>query len=303
MKKLNSKNRHFILCEVSVLFCLITIFFSSCKSISSGNTITAVDLLDNKSGLYVAVPKSVDVELLKKVVKDNTSGISDKDINSILDRVNKLYIGINKTKRETIVQMSIDGNIPKQIIPKILNKKNGWNSENFIPENSVEKYPIYNQKDIALSFPSTGIACFGRDIKNMLSTYDFYKKLPEQDQRLYNDNAINDDIYEFLKGAETEIRFYANKPQTFLTMLTGTNLDLKLLDVMGSFVKDSENSNQYILNFSFQFKNEKYLKAGKALLKLAFGLTSSELENPEPTILNINNIHIDKEQVYKLLTI
>ena len=73
---------------------------------------------------------------------------------------------------------------------------------------------------------------------------------------------IDKNLAEFLNGAENEIRFCANKPQSFLTILTGAKLDLKLKEVSGVFVQDEKHENQYILDLRFLFKNEKYLKAG-----------------------------------------
>ena len=48
------------------------------------------------------------------------------------------------------------------------------------------------------------------------------------------------------------------------------------------------------------FKNEKYLKAGKTLLTLAFGLTNSQSIIVETDELQINGIKLDKNQLIKL---
>lgn len=284
------------------MFSLSIVLFS-CKTLPQINKIQALDLLDNKSGFYIALPKNADEDLLKRVMLNNVEGLSEKDIDSILERIDKVYLGLNKSKKNTSVQLTIDGNIPSQFIPKILNKKRGWESRTFTPQESKNTYHIYNNQNIELAFPSSSIACSGRDIEKMLSVYDSFLNITEIVDRLICDSSLEDQPYNYLLGASDEIRFYANKPQSFLTIITGTSLDLKLLDVYGSFRVDPDFENQYLLNFKFDFKNEKYLKAGKVLLKLAFGLTNSEMENPSSNELIIKNIHISKEQVYKIFVL
>ena len=135
----------------------------------------------------------------------------------------------------------------------------------------------------------------------MLAKYDSLAALPAEDNSIYSD--LSDELVDYLKGSENEIRFYANKPQSFLTILTGANLDLRLIDVKGSFVTDPKHKNQYLLDLDFNFKNEKFLKAGKSLLTLAFGLTNSQEEVPQPNELKLNGIRIDKQQLYKILVL
>ena len=62
---------------------------------------------------------------------------------------------------------------------------------------------------------------------------------------------IDKNLADFLNGVKDEIRFCANKPQSFLTILTGAKLDLKLKEVSGIFVEDEKHQNQYILNLKF----------------------------------------------------
>ena len=287
---------------ILIIFSLSIVLFS-CKTIPQTNKIQALDLLDNQSGFYIAVPKNADIVLLKRVLQNNADQLSEKDIDTILERIDRVYLGLNRSRKNTSVQLAIDGNIPSQFIPKILNKKRGWESSAFTPESSNRSYQIYRNQDLALSFPSSSIACSGRDLEKMLSTYDSYLNVTEAVDRLTSDSSLENDAYDYLLNAADEIRFFANKPQSFLTILTGTSLDLKLLDVYGSFRTDPDFENQYLLNFKFDFKNEKYLKAGKVLLKLAFGLTNSEMENPSSNELIIKNIHISKEQVYKIFVL
>ena len=300
MKKLN-----LLLLRLNVIIIalgLSTVLFS-CKTVPQINKIQALDLLDNRSGFYIAVPKNADEDLLKRVMLNNVEQLSENDVDSILERIDKVYLGLNKSKKNTTVQLALDGNIPSLFVSKILNKKRGWESRTFTPAESKNNYQIYKNQNIELAFPSSTIACTGRDLESMISTYDSYLKITEIVDRLICDSSLDDEPYDYLLNAADEIRFYANKPQSFLTIITGTSLDLKLLDVYGSFRIDPDFENQYLLNFKFDFKNEKYLKAGKVLLKLAFGLTNSEIENPSSNELIIKNIHISKEQVYKIFVL
>ena len=171
----------------------------------------------------------------------------------IADHVNKVYCGLNRSKHGTEVQASIDGSIPQKYIPKVLNAKNGWVTSDYSPAESLKKYKIYSGP-VEMTFPSGRIACVGRNLEGMLDKYDSLSALPAEDSIiLYSD--LDDELTSYLKGAETEIRFYANRPQSFLTILTGAQLDLKLIDVKGCFTTDPKHPNQYFLDLDFRFKN------------------------------------------------
>ena len=138
----------------------------------------------------------------------------------------------------------------------------------------------------------------------MLNTYDVLSnEIPAEGDIITNKSELPDDLYNYLLNANDEIRFFANKPQSFLSVLTGASLDLKLIQVYGSFVVDPKHESQYILDLHFDFKNEKYLRAGKGLLFLAFGLTNGQIEVVESNKLVVKGIKIKKEQLYKILTI
>ena len=283
------------------LIILTALFLAGCRTIPARRTVDPVELLDNESAFYIAIPKSADNELIRRVIKNNIQNISDSDVKNISERINKVYFGLTHSKNNTEIQAAIDSDIPVSFIPKVLNKHNGWNTEIFTPDNSTSEYPVYSYNDLSLSFPNDKIACLGRGMPYMLSRYDSLSSLPAEDINLYSE--LDDDLVNYLKGAETEIRFFANRPQSFLTILTGTQLDLKLIDVKGSFISDSKHESQYILNLDFNFRNDKYLKAGKTLLTLAFGLTNSQSVIIGTNELQINGIRIDKNQLYKLLVL
>ena len=297
MKKLNLL-RHAELVSASVLFLLL---LAGCKSAPAGRPVDALELIDSKSSFYIAVPRAADNVLIERIITGFYSEASEADAKMIADRVNKVYCGLNRAKTETEIQASIDGNIPVKYLPKVLSQKNGWVVSDYTPSGSAKNYKLYSNL-IEMSFPSEKIALAGRDVEGMLTKYDSLSKLPADDiTELYSD--LDPELTSYLKGAENEIRFYANKPQSFLTILTGAQLDLKLIDVKGSFKTDSKHPNQYLLDLDFVFKNGTFLKAGKTLLTLAFGLTNSQEEIIGDNKLIIHGIRIDKEQLYKLLAL
>ncbi len=283
---------------LTVLFVLL---LAGCKSAPAGRPVDPLELIDNQSSFYLAVPKAADNVLIERIITGFYEGASEADAKMIADRVNKVYCGLNRSRQGTEIQASIDGNIPSSLIPKVLSEKKGWIVSDYSPEGSASKYKIYSGP-VEMTFPSAKIACIGRDLEGMLTKYDRLSVLPADDStELYSD--LEEDLTSYLKGAENEIRFFANKPQSFLTILTGAQLDLKLIDVKGSFRTDPKHPNQYLLDLDFRFKNGTFLKAGKTLLVLAFGLTNSQEEIIGDSELLIHDIRIDKQQLYKLLSL
>ena len=136
----------------------------------------------------------------------------------------------------------------------------------------------------------------------MLDAYDNLKSADSdlQNEAGYLNPSLEEDLYFYLKGASDEIRFYANKPQSFLTLLTGAQLDLKLNNVKGAFRLNPEHPDQYLLDLDFSFKSDKFLKSGKVLLTLAFGLTgNSNIEIIDNDFI-IKDVKLKKEQLYKI---
>ncbi len=291
---------------VFAAFISFSALFFSCKSLPAGNDVSAIELLDNESSFYIAIPKNADQDLITRIIQNNIE-ISEKDAKTLSDRIEKVYCGLNRSRNSTEIQVAVDASIPQKYIPSLLNTKNGWTVSKFVPENSSNVYPVYSSQGINLAFPSDKLVCLGRDVENMLSTYDrLYTAEPVYAEELDEEaeaKKLAPELYAFLEGADSEIRFCANKPQSFLTILTGAQLDLKLIDVSGVFIQDPKLDRQYILNLTFNFKNETFLKAGKSLLTLAFGLTNSQSEIIGSTTLKINGIKIDKNQLYKLLSL
>lgn len=303
LKKHNFGKKTFCsLCVISVLFCICIFAFSSCSSTPQGAFVDPVELLDDKSSFYLAIPKSVDSELIERVIQNNITNISESDTKKLVERVDKIYCGLNRRKNTTEIQCTIDANIPVSFIPKLLNKKNGWTTRQTTNENLTRPYTIYTYEELDISFPANNICCLGRDIEKMINNYDYISSTQTDPDRKYY-SPDGDDLLSYLKCAESEIRFFANKPQSFLTLLTGSQLDLKLFDVSGSFIVDPKHPNQYLLDIDFNFQNAAYMKAGRMLLTLAFGLTNSQSIVYNESGLKITGIKLDKKQLYKLLVI
>ncbi len=281
---------------------MISVFVAGCKTVPVSRTVRAIELLDDESAFYIAIPSSADSDLVQKIIKSYVPSLSDSNAKMICEKIDTVYCGISNKKNHMDFQCVVSGNIPVNMMPKILTKKNGWETSKIIPQDSSTQYNLYSISNenfsIDMSFPSANLAVLGRDVPKMIGRYDFLSKLPTDDFEL--NTIIEKNLADFLNGAENEIRFCANKPQSFLTILTGAKLDLKLKEVSGVFVQDEKHENQYILNLKFMFKNEKYLKAGKTLLTLAFGLTNSQSIIVETDELQINGIKLDKNQLIKL---
>lgn len=295
-----TRGRYAELISASVLFLLILF---GCKSapVTLTRPVDAIELIDSESSFYLAVPKAADTKLIERIVTGLYENTSESDAKMVADRVTKVYVGLNRSKHETEIQAAIDGSIPLKYLPRVLNEKSGWIISDYSPAGSISSYKIYRNQ-VEMAFPSDSIACIGRNIEGMIDKYDSLSKLP-----FFGNPEIKSDLdpelVSYLKGADSEIRFYANKPQSFLTILTGAQLDLKLIDVKGSFVADPKHDNQYLLNLDFRFKNGTFLKAGKTLLILAFGLTNSQEEIIGDNELIIHDIRMKKEQLYQLLSL
>lgn len=286
---------------ISVILLGFTSLLAGCKSAPAGRPVDPLELIDDKSSFYIAVPKAADTVLVERIISGYIKQAAPSDAKLIASHVDKVYAGLNRSKNNIEFQAAVKGKIPRKYLPRVLNEKNNWHSLDYTPENSVNSYKVFNG-EISLSVPEEYLACIGRDVTAMLDKYDSLAALPAEDTtELYS--SLDEELTSYLKGAENEIRFFANKPQSFLTILTGAQLDLKLIDVKGSFVTDPQFPSQYFLTLDFRFKNGIFLKAGKTLLTLAFGLTNSQEEIIGDSELIIQGIRIDKQQLYKLLSL
>lgn len=286
-----------------VVFLLIFVFFS-CKSTSKGFAVNPLDLLDSQNNFYLAVPKTADPELIKTVIKNNVPDMADKDINTALSRIDKIYVGLLSSRNIYSYQCSASCNIPVSFLPSIFTKKRGFSrtkyEKNSLAGNKV--FDIYSSKSVSLSVPASNTMCMGRDITGMI---DAYVSLSETGilETENTESSLTIEQKEFLDGSDNEIRFVTSNPSSFLAMLTGVNLDMKLNSVAGEFSVSTEKPDCYVLNLEFNFKEKKFVKAGRALLSLAFGLSNSSTELISDTVFRINGVIIGKDTILKLLTI
>ena len=87
------KHNHCIFQKLYVifLFCLITVFVSGCKTVPAARTVSAVELLDDESAFYIAIPSSVDRVLIQKIIKNYVPTLSDSNVMMICERINSFY--------------------------------------------------------------------------------------------------------------------------------------------------------------------------------------------------------------------
>ena len=292
------------------IFLLFSFFLFSCKTtVNVSNEVNPLDLIDNKSSFYISIPVRQDVNLVQKMIKSNVPSLSDKNALEIAERTQIIYAGLNKKRKKTEIQLAGKCSIPKIALSNVFTKKNGWQTEDLsfpLVEKKQKKYSVYSQKGFDISFPNEHTAVLGRDVKEMIENFHYLSNQENESSSLqkenFDSNRLSPQIYQWLSDS-SEVRFYAEKPQSFLSTLTGAALDLKLVYVKGLMVTDPKNDKQYLMDLEFEFKNPKLVTAARGILTLALGLTDSEVSQPEPNHLVISDIKISKEQLYKILVI
>lgn len=288
----------------SVLFVLL--FAASCKSAPVPLEVQPLDLIDSKSSFYLRIPTSVDSLLLETVLANNFPDMSRENVKRISSRIDTVYIGLNRSRKGVDWQIAMSCDFPKIAVNSSFTKKNGWEQEKLeFNDLSSRKivYPVYKRGGITASFPSVNTACFGRDVPVMVEKYHGLAALSEP-------VAVEPDFrdtYDWLSYEDgipdNEIHFYASRPQSFLTMLIGTQLNYQLEYIRGKMYTDSKNDRQYIMQLEFEFRDRRIVPAAKGALTLALGLTDSEVRRETDTHLTISNIKISKQQLYQLLVL
>ena len=285
------------------LLIAFVLLMASCKTVPTGTVVKAPDLLNKNKNFYISIPTAADPQLVEYVIKSNIPDISEGDLKEILSRVDRAYAGLNADNRDPKIQLAIDSNIPVKYLPKILNKKNGWEVSEFTGPDSQAKYGVFKQNDLTLAFPSDKISLMGEDVEGMLAKYDHIHNIPVEESVGVTYEELDALTYSQITESDSEIRFITNKPETFLLMLTGQKLTLQLNTVRGSFVCDPKNDKQYILDFIFDFKNVKAAKAGKIMLGFAFGLADGDDNSLKETEVKIEGIKLSKKQLYDILSL
>lgn len=268
--------------------------------------VNPLDMLDNNSSFYMRIPSSIDSELIERMLQSNVKGLSESDSKKVSGRIDTVYIGMKKTKRSVDFQISSLCNFPKVAVASAFTKKNGWNSAKLSLDDPMGKeisYTVYDNQGLFASFPSVNAACLGRSVPDMIEKYHFLS------QKMSSDSIVplNPEIRSWLcyedDIPDNQVRFYAATPQSFLTTLTGANLNFKLIYVRGILENDPKNENQYLMQLEFEFRDYRVVPAAKAMLSVAFGLTDSDVSMNSETHLTISKIKINKQQLYKILVI
>lgn len=306
MKKLNNIFKRFLVL-INIVFLFI---LNGCNTLDvEPLDVNPLTLLDNNSSIYIAIPNGVDPQLLTYMLRNTVEGLSESDMQTVSQRIKTIYTGINRTKKGVDYQIAISTNIPSLAFVKSVKKTKGWTKDTISFENiknqdtviPTEKrsYDVYNVNNINLSMPDSNILCMGRDIPNMLECYHAFA------HGINYSKVLEKDIFNWLSNAneEQKIKFYAKKPQQFLSVLIGTDIPIRLVQMQGQLYPDKTCDTQYIVDIDMTFQNERSLKQGKALIAIALGLTDSEYELLSDTRLLIKGIKIDKSQVYKVLVI
>lgn len=305
MQKLNLAKKVMSLAKKVTCLSLISIFLFSCKSLpeDSKSKVNSLDLLDYSNNFYLSVPTKVDPDLVRRLLQSNVKGLTDDDTEKLLERIDRTYIGLTRNWKSTTIQAAADVNIPKKYIPSLLTAKKGWTNRTFNAENPATKYSIYTQNNMDIAFPSNNITCFGANTEYMLQKYNEIYNIPEDSVIDEKYSALPDEIYNWLSGSDKTIRFYTIKPQTYLSMLIGTNINLQLVNVWGEIKPDPSNNKMLLLDFVFEFKSELVKKAGQALLTYTFALTNPEITSESATVLKVSDIQLEKDAIYKLLVL
>lgn len=303
MKKRNSC--WFAFAKLSFILVFAFVLFSCKTNQIPLNHVEPLDLIDSKNQIFMAIPEKADPNLVSSLIQMNVGGISHDDALKAAERIRVLYVGLVRARRSADFQISALVEFPKIAVNKVFTKRNGFE----IHKNKIENadgssfsYLVYSKDGIEIAVPEPYIAFLGRNVPGMLEV--FHGKAAATGYE--NPFPLPDGIYDFLKVKDDEdssLKFYATNPSSFLTMLTGANLNLKLSYVCGTMAQDSAFKEQYVMSLEFDFLDPRLVPAAKGALSLAFGLTDSDLVLESPAHLKISNIKIGKEHLYRLLVI
>ena len=302
------KHRKFhkvIIFLITLFFASAAQFFFSCKSTPPVlSSVNPLELIDGENHFFMSIPYSADPSLISTLIEKNVEGIGPEEARMVSKRVSVLHVGMIRSKKSIDFQISGKVDFPAILVKKVFTKKNGFDERKMdMPEvfGLPASYSIYRKDGLDICVPSEKIVLLGRGVPKMLENYH----AKANGIFLEAKNPIPAEIFSFLSSAEEDscMKFYASKPQNFLSMLTGANLSLKLAYVRGTMVQDSNSKEQYRMDLEFEFKDPRFIPLAKGTLSLAFGLTDSEVFLQSPTNLRISNIKIGKEPLYRLLII
>ena len=273
---------------------LILPVFWSCKSVPEAEVyVNPLDLIDNKSSFYFRVPTLVDPDFVQRMIQSNVEGLSESDAEKIVKRIDTMYLGVTKRRKSTDFQISADCNFPQIAVKKAFSKKNGWNSDLYTYNTSLNlpmEYSVYQRSGMYAAFPAQKIACLGRNVTDMVKTYHSLAWTEEKE----TENAIPEEIRNWLsyddEDSRYQIRFYAANPQSFLTVMMGVSLNYQLSFVKGKLISDPKDSDQFFMDIEFEFRENRFLLPAKAVISLAFGLTDSDIKTTSDSTIIVSHI-------------
>ena len=278
----------------------------SCKSAPIVSDVDPLDLLDGSSSFYLRIPQKADPALISRMLQNNLQGLSESDADRITQRIDTVYMGIRKSRKGSDFQLATSCNFPQIAVNTAFSKKNGWKSEKLSLDSKLGKpvvYTVYDNSGLLASFPSLTTGVMGRGVPAMVERY--HNLLQYIESAAYD--SLDENARQWLSYenelSDAQVRFFASKPQSFLTTLTGANLNFKLIYVKGYLENDPENDSQYRMQLEFEFRDSRVVGAAKAMLSVAFGLTDSNVRLTTDTHLIISGIKINKNQLYKILVI
>ena len=105
MKKHNLRSRKLF----GMTSLLLILLLAGCKSAPAGRPVDALELIDDQSSFYIAVPREADNILIERIITGFYKDASETDAKMIADRVNKVYCGLNRSKHGTDIQASVEG--------------------------------------------------------------------------------------------------------------------------------------------------------------------------------------------------
>lgn len=275
---------------------LIILLFS-CQSASKAFEVRPLDLLGTENDVFISVPKSGDGEFLKSIILEYAGEISEKDLQTLISRVDHIYCGVSENKRGFSIQGVVSGNIPKVFASNIFSAKKGFSKMEY--KTGGSGFDVYLKDSMNFVIPENNLICIysASETPSMLDTYVSLKTSGPLEL---------DDHFAFLEKADKDIRFYSPNPAVILSKLigyTGINLNLNLSWIEGTFFENTENQEYYSTDITLCFESSKYVKAGKVLLGMALSFASPEVsgDDENPNILYVKNLKLKKKQLMRIL--
>ncbi|MBQ9238340.1 MAG: hypothetical protein IJ191_03370 [Treponema sp.] len=283
--------------QTAFALCLCAVFVC-CRSVPvpERSAVHPFDLLDDGGSFYLSLSPETDADLTERIVATYFSGARK----SAVSRVARVYAGFYHSRSSRTLQVAASGALPTRMLSVLFPKRAGWKPQVLTvsaPETTATErtYRYYARDDIQISIPSDTIACISPDVTRMLRRYDSISHGGVSDGP-----QLSADVRDWLCDETNEIRFYAGSPLSFLTMLTGAHLNVRLAYVKGTMVVDAAVPDSYRVTLEFEFKDPRMLTVGQALLTLAFGLSDGSAVRNSPTNMVISEINVKKEQLYRL---